>query len=79
MLRAVDRSLSVDVRFLHLSSRGLCLADQCSTRSVRSSPRSEPNWTTFRGPVNCEDQNWQSLRRDELDRLQSNAVNHVRG
>jgi hypothetical protein len=27
MLRAVGRSLSVDVRFLHLSSRGLCLAD----------------------------------------------------
>jgi hypothetical protein len=28
MLRAVDRSLPVDVRYLHLSSRGLCLADR---------------------------------------------------
>jgi hypothetical protein len=27
MLRAVDRSLTADVRYLHLSRRGLCLAD----------------------------------------------------
>jgi hypothetical protein len=73
--------LSLDVFSLSTSGYvlyGYCGLEQCSTRSVPSSPRSEPNWITFRRPVYGEDQNWQSLRRDELDRLHSTAVDHVR-
>jgi hypothetical protein len=36
MLRAVDRSLTVDVSYLHFSSHGLCLVD--SVLSQRSPP-----------------------------------------
>jgi hypothetical protein len=43
MLRAVDRSLPADVRYLHLSSHGLCLAD-----SVLSQPSASPQLRLFR-------------------------------
>jgi hypothetical protein len=43
MPRAVDRSLPVDVSYLHLSSHGLCLAD-----SVLSQPSASPQLRLFR-------------------------------